>query len=70
MQNVHKNIEDYNTNKERKVLIIFDYMNADMIYNKKLNPIITELFIRGRELNISIAFITRSYFKGLKDVLD
>ena len=43
-------------------------MIADMINNKKLNPIVTELFIRGRKLNISIVFITHSYFKVSKDV--
>ena len=43
-------------------------MIADMINNKKLNPIVTELFIRGRKLNISIVFITQSYFRVLKDV--
>ena len=68
MQDVYKNIEDYNPRKNRKVLIVFDDMIADMIYNKKLNSIITELFIRGRKLNISIAFITQSYFKVPKDV--
>ena len=68
MQDVHKNIEDYNRGKKRKVLIIFDDMIADMINNNKLNPIVTELFIRGRKLNISIAFITQSYFKVPKDV--
>ena len=50
MQDVYKNIEDYNPIKKRKVLIIFDDMIADMINNKKLNPIVTELFIRGRNL--------------------
>ena len=68
MQDVYKNIEDYNPGKKRKVLIIFDDMIADMINNKKLNPIVTELFIRGRKLNISIVFITQSYFKVPKDV--
>ena len=68
MQDVYKNIEDYNPNKNRKVLIVFDDMIADMIKNKKINPIVTELFIRGRKLNISIAFITQSYFKVPKDV--
>ena len=68
MQDVYKNIEDYNPNKKRKVLIIFDDMIADIINNKKLNPIVTELFIRGRKLNISIVFITQSYFKVPKDV--
>ena len=47
MQDVYKNIEDYNLGKKRKVLIGFDDVIADMINNKKLNPIVTELFIRG-----------------------
>ena len=68
MQDVYKNIEDYNLGKKRKMLIVFDDMIADMINNKKLNPIVTELFIRGRKLNISIVFITQSYFKVPKDV--
>ena len=68
MRDVYKNIEDYNLGKERKILIVFDDMIADMINNKKLNPIVTELFIRGRKLNISIEFITQSYFKVPKDV--
>ena len=67
MQDVSKNIEDYNPNKKRKVLIVFDDRVADMINNKKLNPVVTELFIRGRKLNISIVFITQSYFKVSKD---
>ena len=62
MQDVHKNIEDYNPIKKRKILIVFDDMIADMISNNKLNPIVIELFIRGRKLNISIVFITQSYF--------
>ena len=68
MQDVYKNIEEYNPIKKRKVLIVFDDMIADMINNNKLNPIVTELFIRGRKLNISIVFITQSYFKVTKDV--
>ena len=68
MQDAYKNIEDYNTIKKRKILIVFDDMIADMINNNKLNPIVTELFIRGRKLNISIVFITQSYFKVPKDV--
>ena len=68
MQDVYKNIEEYNPGKERKVLIVFDDMIADMINNKKLNPIVTELFIRGRKLNISMVFVTQSYFKVPKDV--
>ena len=69
MQDVYKNVEDYNPIKKRRVLIIFDDMIADMINNNKLNPIVTELFIiRGKKLNISIVFITQSYFKVPKDV--
>ena len=68
MQDVYKNIEDYNPIKKRKILIVFDDMIADMISNNKVNPIVTELFIRGRKLNISIVFITQSYFKVSKDV--
>ena len=68
MQDVYKNIDDYNTDKERKILIIFDYMIADMINDKKLNSIVTDLLTRGRKLNISLAFITQSYFKVAKDV--
>ena len=68
MQDVYKNIEDYNPEKKCKILIVFDDMSADMIYKKKLNPIVTDLFIRSRKLNISIAFITLSYFKVPKDV--
>ena len=48
--------------KKRKILIVVDDIISDMLSNKKLNPIVTELFIRGRKLNIYIAFITQSYF--------
>ena len=68
MQDVYKNIEDYSLGKKRKIIMVFDDMIADMINNKKLNPVVTELFIRGRKLNISIVFITQSYFKVPKDV--
>ena len=68
MQDVYKNIEDYNPGKKRKVLIVFDDMIADMINNKRLNPIVTELFVSDRKLNISIVFIMQSYFKVPKDV--
>ena len=66
MHDVYKNIDDYNPDKENQTLIVFD-MIADMIHNKKLNSIVTKLFIRGRKLNISV-FITQSYFKVPKDV--
>ena len=59
---------DYNPDKENKILIVFDDMIANMINNKKLNSIVTELFIRGRKLNISLAFSTQSYFKVPKDI--
>ena len=68
MQDVYKNIEKCNPGKKRKVLIFFDDMIADMISNKKLNSIVTGLFIRGRKLNISIVFIAQSSFKVPKDV--
>ena len=68
MRDVYKNSEDYNPRKNRKVLIVFDDMIADMINNKKLNPVVTELFIRGRKINTSNVFITQSYFKVPKDV--
>ena len=67
MEDVYKNIENYNPGKKRKILI-FDDMIADMIINKKLSPVVTELFIRGRKRNIYIAFIAQSYFKVPKDV--
>ena len=64
---VHKNIDKYNPDKESKISIVLDDMIADMIHNRKLNSIVTELFFRGRKLNISV-FIKQSYFKVPKDV--
>ena len=68
MSDVYKNINNYNPEKDNKILIVFDDMIADMIRNKKLNSIVTELFIRCRKLNISLVFISQSYFKVPKDV--
>ena len=68
MQDVYKNIEEYKLCKKRKILIVFDDMIPDMINNRKLNPVVTKLFIRGKKLNISIIFITQSYFKVPKKV--
>ena len=68
MVDIYKNIEHYNPNKKRKILIVFDDMIADMLSNKKLNSIVTELFIRGRKLNISLVFITQSYFAVPKNI--
>ena len=62
MDDTYKHFEEYNPNKKRKILIVFDDMIADMLSNKKLNPIVTLLFIRGRKLDISLVFITQSYF--------
>ena len=64
MQDIYKNTEEYNLQKKLKLLIVFDDMIADIINNKKLNPVVTELFIRDRK-NISVVFITQSYFKVL-----
>ena len=68
MRDVYKNLNYYNPYKENKILIVFDDMIADMINNRKLDSIVTELFIRGRKLNISLVFITQSYFKVPKGV--
>ena len=65
---VYKNINYYNPNKENRILTVFGDMIADMIHNKKLDSIVTELFIRGRKLIIFLVFITQSYFKVPKDV--
>ena len=54
MDDIYKNLEDYNPNRKGKILSIFDDMIADMLSNKKPNPIVTELFIRGRKLNTSL----------------
>ena len=68
MHDVYKNIDNYNPDKENKILIVFDDMIADMISNKKLNSIVAEPFIRCRKLNISLVFISQSYFKVPKEV--
>ena len=63
IDDVYENLEDYNQTKKRKVLVVFNDMIADMEANKKVSPIVTELFLRGRKLNISLAVISKSYFK-------
>ena len=68
MRDVYKNINYYNPDKENKILIVFDNIIADMIHNKKLDSVVTELFIRSRKINISLVFITQSYFIFPKDV--
>ena len=62
MDDIYKNIGKYNQNKELKILIVFHDMIVDMLSNKNLNPVVTETFIRGRKLNISLVFIKNSYF--------
>ena len=66
MQDVYKNIEDYNSGKRQKILIVFDDLIPDMIRNRILNPVVTELSIRGRKLKLTLAFTTESYLKYLK----
>ena len=68
MDNIYKNIEEYNSNEKQKIVIIFDDMVADMLINKSLNPVVTKLFIRGRNLIISLVFITQSYFAVPKNI--
>ena len=68
MCNLYRNINYYNPDKEKKILIVVDDMIADMIQNKKLNSIVTELFIKGRKLIIFLVFITQLYCKVPKDV--
>ena len=68
MQDVYKNVDEYNADKEHKILIVFDDTVADRINNKKLNSVITDLFFRGRKINIYLVFIIQSYFKVPKDV--
>ena len=67
MQDVNKKIDEYNPRKKRKILMVFDGMIANAINNKILNSVVTESFIRCGKLNISIVFITQSYFKVPKD---
>ena len=68
MDDVYEGIDNYNPKRDKKVLIIFDDMIADIMTNKRFQAIIKELFIRCRELNISLAFITQSCFSFPKDV--
>ena len=68
MDDVYENINDYNSSRKRKILIVFDDMIADIMANKKIQVIIKELFIKRRKLNISLVFITLSYFSVPKDV--
>ena len=66
MNDVYENINDYYLNRKRKILILFDDMIADIMTNKKFQAIIKDLFIRCRKLNISLVFITQSFFLSQK----
>ena len=68
MEDTYKSIEEYNPKKECKILFFYDDMISDMLTSKKFNPIVTEVFIRGRKLNISLVFITQLYFAVLKNI--
>ena len=68
MDDVYNNIDDYNPNRKKKKLIVFDDMIADIMTNKRFQSIIKELFIRCRKLNISLVFITQSYFSVPKEI--
>ena len=68
MDDAYENINDYNSSRKRNILIIFNDMILDIMSNKKFQAIIKKLFIRCRKLNISLAFITQSYFSVPKDV--
>ena len=67
MSDALDDINNYNKNRDKKVLIVFDDMIADIEYNKDFKRIIKELFYRARKINVSIVFITQSYFRALKD---
>ena len=68
MDDLYKHIEEYKRNKKCKMLIAFDYRIGDKLSNKKLNPIITELFIKDRKLDFSLLFMKQSYFSLPKNI--
>ena len=69
MDDVYENVDDYNPNRKRKILIVFDEMIADIMTNKEFKAITKNyLFVRSRKLNISLVFIMQSYFSVPKDV--
>ena len=67
MDDIYRNIEECNSNKKRQILIIHDDMISDMVSNKKINPIVTKLFIRGKKVNISFNFMAQFYFATPKN---
>ena len=69
MDDIYENVDDYNPRRQRKVLVVFDYMIADIMANKRFQVIIKELSTGCRKLNISFVFITQPYFSVPKDVI-
>ena len=70
MTNIYKNIEENHLNNKRKISMVFDDMIDDMLSNKKLNPVVTEILYRGRKLNLSLVFIIKILFYCFEIVLD
>ena len=68
IDNIYKNTEECNPNKKRKMLLVFDDMIVDMFSNKKVNLLLTELFIKSRKLKISLVFVTQCYFAAPKNI--
>ena len=68
IDNIYKNSEEYNPNKKRKIMIIFIKMIPNMLSNKKLNPLVTELFVRGRKPNISLFLLYNLIFDVTKNI--
>ena len=68
MDDVYEDIDEYNPTRKRKILIVSDDVIADIMSNKKIQAVVKELFIRCRKLNISLVFISQSYFSVPKDV--
>ena len=69
INDIYETLEDYNPTKERRVLIVFDNMITDMESSKTLSPIVTELFLKGRKLNVSLFFISQPNFKMPKTII-
>ena len=63
-----KNIEEFNENKKRQILVVFNDMITNMLSNKKFNQTVTWIFIGGRKSNVSLLFMTQSYFGVPKDI--
>ena len=68
MDDIYENIEEYNPNKKCQIMIVFDIIFIDMLSNRKFNSTVNELIIRDRKLDISLVFITLSYFSIPKSI--